>query len=176
MPGVGALTVSTALRFADKLFTSRTFIREREDFTMANHNPGARAFLLIVLGGIVIGFVIAAFLLSGNESETAVEEPAASSQPAEAPAAAAEEPADDAAMSGDDSSDDNMTDESTSDDMSTPDEAPDDVMPDDAAPDDVSPPDEMPDDAMPDDVPDAITPGENSEQPVTQEPAPAPNP
>jgi len=136
---------------------------------MANHNPGARAFLFIVLGGIVIGFVIAAFLLGGNESETAVEmEKPAAAQPAEAPAAAA----DDTAMSDDEG----MSDEEMADDMSPPDAMPDDAMPDDAMSDDLSPPDAMPDDAMPDEAPDATTPAENPEEPVSEEPAPARNP
>ena len=63
---------------------------------MAQHNPSSRAFLFIVLGGIVIGFVIAAFLLGGDDSETgakmdkleqpAAEQPAAETPPMEAPA------------------------------------------------------------------------------------------
>jgi len=37
---------------------------------MAQHNPDARAFLLIVLGGIVIGFVIAGYVVGGHQSES----------------------------------------------------------------------------------------------------------
>ena len=36
---------------------------------MAQHNPDARAYLLIVLGGIVVCFVIAGYLLGGHQSE-----------------------------------------------------------------------------------------------------------
>jgi hypothetical protein len=39
---------------------------------MAQHNPGSRAFLLIVLGGIVVGFVIAAYVLGGDDGESGV--------------------------------------------------------------------------------------------------------
>jgi hypothetical protein len=36
---------------------------------MAQHNPDARAYLLIVLGSIVVCFVIAGYLLGGHQSE-----------------------------------------------------------------------------------------------------------
>ena len=36
---------------------------------MAQHNPDARAYLMIVLGGIVVCFVIAGYLLGGHENE-----------------------------------------------------------------------------------------------------------
>lgn len=63
---------------------------------MANDNEGGRAFLAIVLGGIVLALVIAAFVMYGHKGETdvKVQQPAAE-QPAEAPPAlpAAEQPA-----------------------------------------------------------------------------------
>jgi len=155
---------------------------------MAQHNPGSRAFLLIVLGGIVIGFVIAAFLLGGDDSETSVktdeieapiEQPAAEAPPPAAPAddmtnentPPDEMPAEDAGMPGD---------------VMPPDEMPADVMPPDempaedaGMPDDMTPPDEMdamPEEAMPDEAPDAMTPDENPEGAVPENPPPAPNP
>lgn len=36
---------------------------------MAQHNPDARAYLLIVLGSIVVCFVIAGYLLGGHQSK-----------------------------------------------------------------------------------------------------------
>lgn len=36
---------------------------------MAQHNPDARAYLLMVLGGIVVCFVIAGYLFGGHQSE-----------------------------------------------------------------------------------------------------------
>lgn len=127
---------------------------------MAQHNPGSRAFLLIVLGGIVIGFLIAAYLLGGDDSETgakidameppATEAPAPGAPPAEMPAPGA-----------------GMSDENT---------PPDEMPLDDGMTDDMTPPDEMLDDAMPDEAPDAITPDQNPEQAVPENPPPAPNP
>ena len=35
---------------------------------MAQHNPDARAYLLIVLGGIVVGFVLAGYIIGGHQS------------------------------------------------------------------------------------------------------------
>jgi len=151
---------------------------------MAQHNPGGRAYLLIVLGGIVIGFVIAAYLLSGDKSETGAKmdkEQPATEQPAEAeapmaPEVADEMPADDAGMS---------------DEVSPPDGMADDVMPEDGMPDasmsdGMSPPDEMteeampdegmPDEGMPDEAPDAMMPDENPEEAVPESPPAAPNP
>ena len=68
---------------------------------MANDNQGSRTFLAIVLGGIVLALVIAAYFLYGNKGGTdvkvdqpAVEEPApAPAPPAEEPAPAPEPPA-----------------------------------------------------------------------------------
>lgn len=46
---------------------------------MAQHNPDARAYLLIVLGGIVVGFVIAGYLFGGHQSEAGAKMDAAHS-------------------------------------------------------------------------------------------------
>ncbi len=143
---------------------------------MAQHNPGSRAFLLIVLGGIVIGFVIAAYLLSGNDSETGAkmdkEQPAIVAPVGEAPA----EPA------GNDMSDDMTLPDEMSDGVTPPDEmsddlmSPDEAMPDDAMPEEAMPDEAMPEDAMPDEAPDAIMPDETPEDAVPENPPPAPNP
>jgi hypothetical protein len=63
---------------------------------MANDNQGSRTFLAIVLGGIVLALVIAAYFMYGHKGETNVKvEQPATEQPAPAPAAppAAETPA-----------------------------------------------------------------------------------
>lgn len=68
---------------------------------MASNNQGSRTFLAIVLGGIVLALVIAAFFMHGHkgDSEVKVEKPAAveeAAPAAQAPAAetpAAEPPA-----------------------------------------------------------------------------------
>ena len=62
---------------------------------MANDNQGSRTFLAIVLGGIVLALVIAAYFIYGHKGETGVKvEQPMTEQPAEAPAAppAAETP------------------------------------------------------------------------------------
>jgi hypothetical protein len=61
---------------------------------MANDNQGSRTFLAIVLGGIVLALVIAAYFMYGHkgESNVKVEQPA-TEQPAPAPPPAAEAPA-----------------------------------------------------------------------------------
>jgi len=62
---------------------------------MANDNEGGRAFLAVVLGGIVLALVIAAYFMYGHKGDTGVRvEQPVSEQPAEAPAAppAAETP------------------------------------------------------------------------------------
>jgi hypothetical protein len=62
---------------------------------MANDNQGSRTFLAIVLGGIVLALVIAAYFIYGHKGETNVKvEQPATEQPAPAPAAppAAETP------------------------------------------------------------------------------------
>ncbi len=55
---------------------------------MANDNQGSRTFLAIVLGGIVLALVIAAYFMYGNkgDSDVRVEQPAVE-RPAETPAA-----------------------------------------------------------------------------------------
>jgi hypothetical protein len=66
---------------------------------MANDNQGSRTFLAIVLGGIVLALVIAAYFMYGNKGDTGVKVqlPPSQEQPAETPAApeapAAETPA-----------------------------------------------------------------------------------
>jgi len=63
---------------------------------MANDNQGSRTFLAIVLGGIVLALVIAAYFMYGHKGETNVKvEQPGTEQPAPAPAAppAAETPA-----------------------------------------------------------------------------------
>jgi hypothetical protein len=62
---------------------------------MANDDQGSRTFLAIVLGGIVLALVIAAYFMYGHKGETNVKvEQPATEQPAPAPAAppAAETP------------------------------------------------------------------------------------
>ena len=65
---------------------------------MANDNQGSRTFLAIVLGGIVLALVIAAFFMYGHKGDTDVKvapratetpatPPAAETPPAEPPAA-----------------------------------------------------------------------------------------
>jgi hypothetical protein len=61
---------------------------------MANDNQGSRTFLAIVLGGIVLALVIAAYFMYGHKGETNVKvEQPATEQPAPAPAAPPETPA-----------------------------------------------------------------------------------
>jgi hypothetical protein len=71
---------------------------------MADDNQASRTFLAIVLGGIVLALVIAAYFMYGHEGETNVkvqlppsqEQPTESTPPAaETPSSAAEAPADD---------------------------------------------------------------------------------
>jgi hypothetical protein len=86
-------------------------VLEREEI-MANDNQASRTFLAIVLGGIVLALVIAAYFMYGNKGDTNVKvqlppsqeqpaetmPPAETSPSAEAPAAeppAAEAPAED---------------------------------------------------------------------------------
>jgi hypothetical protein len=63
---------------------------------MANDNQGSRTFLAIVLGGIVLALVIAAYFMYGHKGDTGVKvEQPVTEQPAETPVAppAAETPA-----------------------------------------------------------------------------------
>ena len=60
---------------------------------MANDNQGSRAFLAIVLGGIVLALVIAAYFMYGHKGDTNVKvEQPTSEQPAEPLAAPPAEP------------------------------------------------------------------------------------
>lgn len=62
---------------------------------MANDNQGSRTFLAIVLGGIVLALVIAAYFMYGHKGDTGVKvEQPVTEQPAETPPAppAAETP------------------------------------------------------------------------------------
>jgi hypothetical protein len=60
---------------------------------MANDNQGSRAFLAIVLGGIVLALVIAAYFMYGHKGDTGVKvEQPASEQPVETPPAPPAEP------------------------------------------------------------------------------------
>ena len=103
---------------------------------MAQHNPQSRAFLLIVLAAIVVGFIIAIWLYGGGESETASEhtiEHATEDKPdAMESAPAAEVPME--GMSTDDTPPDEepIDDEGMIDDMSPPDEMIDEPMLDEA--------------------------------------------
>ena len=55
---------------------------------MANDNEGSRTFLAIVLGGIVLALVIAAYFMYGHKGDTGVKvEQPVTEQPAEMPAA-----------------------------------------------------------------------------------------
>ena len=55
---------------------------------MANDNQGSRTFLAIVLGGIVLALVIAAYFMYGHKGDTGVKvEQPVTEQPAEPPAA-----------------------------------------------------------------------------------------
>jgi hypothetical protein len=57
---------------------------------MANDNQGSRTFLAIVLGGIVLALVIAAYFMYGNKGDMGVKvEQPGTEQPAPAPAPAA---------------------------------------------------------------------------------------
>ena len=61
---------------------------------MADDNQGSRTFLAIVLGGIVLALVIAAFFMYGHKGDTGVKvEQPMTEQPAETPAAPPAEPA-----------------------------------------------------------------------------------
>jgi hypothetical protein len=61
---------------------------------MADDNQGSRTFLAIVLGGIVLALVIAAFFMYGHKGDTGVKvEQPMTEQPAETPAPRAEPPA-----------------------------------------------------------------------------------
>ena len=63
---------------------------------MASDNQGSRTFLAIVLGGIVLALVIAAYFMYGHKGDTGVKvEQPVTEQPAETPTAppAAETPA-----------------------------------------------------------------------------------
>ena len=56
---------------------------------MANDNQGSRAFLAIVLGGIVLALVIAAYFMYGHKGDANVKvQPPTTEQPAEGPAMA----------------------------------------------------------------------------------------
>lgn len=134
---------------------------------MAQHNPASRAFLLIVLAGVVIGFVISLFLFGGDDSETdakmdKTEQPSADTapeQPASAPPAAeapVTRPVDD-----------------MSDGMTPPDEMP---IDDPGMADDKTPPDEMLDEPLPDEAPAATTPEQSPEAAAPENPPPAQNP
>lgn len=58
---------------------------------MANDNQGSRTFLAIVLGGIVLALVIAAYFMYGNngDSDVRIEQPAVEQVPETAPPAEA---------------------------------------------------------------------------------------
>ena len=61
---------------------------------MANDNQGSRTFLAIVLGGIVLALVIAAYFMYGHKGETNVKvQQPATEQPAPAAPPVAETPA-----------------------------------------------------------------------------------
>jgi hypothetical protein len=61
---------------------------------MADDNQGSRTFLAIVLGGIVLALVIAAFFMYGHKGDTGVKvEQPMTEHPAETPAAPPAEPA-----------------------------------------------------------------------------------
>ena len=64
---------------------------------MADDNQGSRTFLAIVLGGIVLALVIAAFFMYGHKGDTGVKvEQPVTEQPAPAPAPEATPPAEEA--------------------------------------------------------------------------------
>lgn len=113
---------------------------------MAQHNPQSRAYLLIVLGAIAVGFAIAALFLGGGDSETAADHGAehkaqSAGHAPEVPAAGKSrdetppdrEPIGAEGMTGDMSPPDEMIDEPLLD--GTPDE---DGMPDEEVPDQTS--------------------------------------
>jgi hypothetical protein len=59
---------------------------------MADDNQGSRTFLAIVLGGIVLALVVAAFFMYGHKGDTDVKvEQPMTEQPAESPAPPPEE-------------------------------------------------------------------------------------
>ncbi len=64
---------------------------------MANDNQGSRTFLAIVLGGIVLALVIAAYFMYGNKGDTNVKvQLPPTSQPTDTAPPAAEAPAEEA--------------------------------------------------------------------------------
>lgn len=64
---------------------------------MADDNQGSRTFLAIVLGGIVLALVIAAFFMYGHKGDTGVKvEPPVTEQPAPAPSPEPTPPAEEA--------------------------------------------------------------------------------
>jgi hypothetical protein len=111
---------------------------------MANDNQGSRTFLAIVLGGIVLALVIAAYFMYGNRGDTGVTvQPPATEQPSETPAPPAEAPAPvtpaPAPVTPAPEAPDEPVDEAPAD------EDPADVAPEDEAPADEAPADEAPD-------------------------------
>lgn len=127
---------------------------------MAQHNPQSRAFLLIVLAGIVVGFSIASLLTGCSESETEAEQ---ASEPTMEEKAQGTEP----------SSSVEIPMEGMSMDETPPDEEP---MDGEGMTDDMSPPDEMIDEPLLDAVPDAVMPEPTPEEAAPETPPPAQNP
>src|SRR5262249_40559116 len=76
---------STGARFllVSAVATRFFFASQGGDFHMANDNEGSRAFLAIVLGGIVLALVIAAYFMYGHKGDTnvKVEQPVTETQP-----------------------------------------------------------------------------------------------
>lgn len=118
---------------------------------MAKHVAGSRTFLVIVLAGIVIAFLIASFFMRGGESDTGakMEEPAATNPVAEKPV------------------DDVTPPDRMSDDMTPPNEMSDDEA---MADDGFTPPDEMPEEPIPDETADAMAPAPNPEESGVESP------
>lgn len=140
---------------------------------MAQHNPGSRAFLLIVLGGIVVGFVIAAYLLGGDDGESGTAhqtEPAATED--HDSGMATEEPV---ASGGTAPPREMPMEEGMSDGVTPP---PEEIPMDDSSlSDGMTPPEERtPEEPMPDEAPDAVTPEQTPEQAVPENPPLVPNP
>ena len=121
---------------------------------MAQHNPQSRAYLLIVLGGIAVGFAIAALLLGGGDSETATDHGA--EHKAQSAGHAPEVPAEGKSIH-----------------EAAPDEEP---AGGEGMTDDMSPPDEMIDEPLLDEAPKEAAPDQTSERPAPEAPAPADNP
>jgi len=129
---------------------------------MAQHNPQSRAYLLIVLGAIAVGFAIAALFLGGGDSETATGH--GTEHKAQTAGPAPEVPVNGKSHGRPDGK---------SMDETPPDREP---VGGEGMTDDLSPPDEMIDEPLLDGAANEAAPDRTSERPAPEAPAPADNP